>query len=166
MERILPELLILQSGYGSRDRRTDGRTDRRTDGRSETNIPPNNFVVRGVKILKQYREIPLDSYPHMKMFIFHWIWYGASFFDRCAKICPRVPPLNCRDVSVIKMWYSLSKQCFLNNRDTNRMEQIGRVTPTCHLIAWNTPMLLTTRWKFGVWSYYLNMWVQTDHHQL
>ena len=25
--------------------RTDGRTDRRTDGRSETNIPPNNFVV-------------------------------------------------------------------------------------------------------------------------
>ena len=33
--------------------RTDGRTDRRTDGQmdwqSETNIPPNNFVVCGVK---------------------------------------------------------------------------------------------------------------------
>ena len=29
-------------------RRTDGRTDGQTDGRSETNIPPNNFVVQGV----------------------------------------------------------------------------------------------------------------------
>ena len=28
--------------------RTDGRTDRQTDKRSETNLPPNNFVVRGV----------------------------------------------------------------------------------------------------------------------
>ena len=28
--------------------RTDGQTDRRMDGRSETSIPPNNFVVRGV----------------------------------------------------------------------------------------------------------------------
>ena len=27
---------------------TDGRADRRTDGQSETNIPPNNFVVWGV----------------------------------------------------------------------------------------------------------------------
>ena len=27
---------------------TDGQTDRRTDGQSETNIPPNNFVVQGV----------------------------------------------------------------------------------------------------------------------
>ena len=29
-------------------RGTDRRTDRQTDGRSETNIPTNNFVVRGV----------------------------------------------------------------------------------------------------------------------
>ena len=27
---------------------TDGRTDEQTDGWSETNIPPNNFLVRGV----------------------------------------------------------------------------------------------------------------------
>ena len=27
--------------------RTDGRMEGRTDGQSETNIPPNNFVVRG-----------------------------------------------------------------------------------------------------------------------
>ena len=29
-------------------RTRDGRTDGQTDGRGETNIPPNNFVVRGV----------------------------------------------------------------------------------------------------------------------
>ena len=28
--------------------RMDGWTDGQTDGRSETNIPPDNFVVRGV----------------------------------------------------------------------------------------------------------------------
>ena len=33
---------------GQTDRRTDGQTDGGTDGRSETNIPPNNFVERGV----------------------------------------------------------------------------------------------------------------------
>ena len=33
---------------GQMDGRTDKRTDGRTEGRSETNIPPNNFVVRGV----------------------------------------------------------------------------------------------------------------------
>ena len=32
----------MQDGRG-----TDGRTDGQTDGQSETNIPPNNFVVRG-----------------------------------------------------------------------------------------------------------------------
>ena len=37
MERIHPELSMLQSGHGSRDRRTDGRTDRRTDRRTEWN---------------------------------------------------------------------------------------------------------------------------------
>ena len=36
-------LKLLQSGHGIWDRRKDGRTDRW----SETNIPPNNFVVRG-----------------------------------------------------------------------------------------------------------------------
>ena len=34
---------------GATERTQDaGRTDGQTDGRSETNIPPNNFVVRGV----------------------------------------------------------------------------------------------------------------------
>ena len=37
MKWIQPELYPLQSGHGM----WDGRTDRRT----ETNIPPNNFVV-------------------------------------------------------------------------------------------------------------------------
>ena len=132
---------------------------------SITNSP--RMRVKQFEILKQYREIPLDLYPHMKMFIFHWVWYGASFFDRYEKICPRVLPLKCRDVSQINMWYSLRKQCFLNNRDTNETEQIGRLTPTCHLIAWNTPMLLTTRWKCSVWSHCFYMWMQTEgHHQL
>ena len=44
---------MLQSGHGSRDRRMDGQTDGRTDGRSETNIPPNNFLVRGYKNIDQ-----------------------------------------------------------------------------------------------------------------
>ena len=47
MKWIYPELSALQSGHGMRDGRTDGQTDGQTDGRSETNIPPNNFVVRG-----------------------------------------------------------------------------------------------------------------------
>ena len=33
---------------GWTDGQTDERTDRRMDGQSETNIPPNNFVVWGV----------------------------------------------------------------------------------------------------------------------
>ena len=32
------------------DRRTDGQTDGWTNGQSETNIPPNNFVVKGQRI--------------------------------------------------------------------------------------------------------------------
>ena len=33
---------------GTTERTRDaGRTDRQTDGQSETNIPPNNFIVRG-----------------------------------------------------------------------------------------------------------------------
>ena len=45
------------------DGRTDGQTDRRTDGRSETNIPPNNFVVRRVWYNKLYTSsIRRNSY--------------------------------------------------------------------------------------------------------
>ena len=33
---------------GRMDRETDGQTDGGTDGQSETNIPPNTFVVQGV----------------------------------------------------------------------------------------------------------------------
>ena len=36
---------------GQTDGHTDRRTDRRTEGRSETNIPPNNLVVRGYNLL-------------------------------------------------------------------------------------------------------------------
>ena len=37
MERIYPELYMLQSGHGRRDGRTDGQTDGQTDGRTEWN---------------------------------------------------------------------------------------------------------------------------------
>ena len=37
---------------GQTDRHTDGQTEGRTDGWSETNIPPNNFVVWGGEIIK------------------------------------------------------------------------------------------------------------------
>ena len=39
MKWIQPELQALQNGHGMRDGRMDGQ--------SETNIPPNDFVVRG-----------------------------------------------------------------------------------------------------------------------
>ena len=49
MKWIQPELWALQSGHGMRDvRGTDaGGMDGQTDRRSETNLPPNNFVVWG-----------------------------------------------------------------------------------------------------------------------
>ena len=48
---IQPELSVLQSGHGMWGGRTDRQTDWQTDG-SETNIPPNNFVVRGYNEVK------------------------------------------------------------------------------------------------------------------
>ena len=44
----------------TRDGRTDGRTDRQTDGRSETNIPPNNFVVYNYAKLLNYQRNQLN----------------------------------------------------------------------------------------------------------
>ena len=44
ISQVIESLINLENHGG----RTDGWTDGQTDGRSETNIPPNNFVVWGV----------------------------------------------------------------------------------------------------------------------
>ena len=48
--------------------RMDGRTDRRTDGRSETNIPPNNLVVRGYKYLCSAKDSMVQTqWRHLQL---------------------------------------------------------------------------------------------------
>ena len=74
---------MLQSGHGRRDRRTDRRTDGRTDGRSETNIPPNNFVVRGYNNqLISPREIWIKfKVSNFQTNLRHWLWNCPEMND-------------------------------------------------------------------------------------
>ena len=45
--------------------RMDGRADGQMDGRSETNIPPNNFVVRG------YNKQTKGTWPELELYFFY-----------------------------------------------------------------------------------------------
>ena len=90
---------MLQSGHGSRDRRTDGRTDRRTDGQTDgvkPIYPPTTSLFGGYN----YESQSIVAWPLINKWKFLEANYGLDEFEQHRKTKQTHSPL----LQTVMLW--------------------------------------------------------------